>query len=103
MEQNPPNTPRQDTPIPHMPCEQTPQKPIPGPSDTQWLEDLFCSKQKAITFLILTFDSSELTLPPFVEPSKYNEPLIPGLSPSSKPHEPEPKVAPIHSSEKPFG
>ncbi|MBW0572301.1 hypothetical protein O181_112016, partial [Austropuccinia psidii MF-1] len=37
--------------------------------------------------LISTFDSSELTLPPFVGPSQTNEPPIPGPSPSSKPHQ----------------
>ncbi|MBW0558559.1 hypothetical protein O181_098274 [Austropuccinia psidii MF-1] len=50
----------------------------------------------------------ELTLPPFVEPSQYNEPPIPGPSPSSEPHQdflacgPEPKVAPRKSLEEPF-
>ncbi|MBW0500682.1 hypothetical protein O181_040397 [Austropuccinia psidii MF-1] len=67
--------------------KQTPRQPNPGPSGIQWWEDSFGSKQKAIPFLILTFNSSELTLPPFVEPSQYNEPPIPGPSPSSKPHE----------------
>ncbi|MBW0519275.1 hypothetical protein O181_058990 [Austropuccinia psidii MF-1] len=36
---------------------------------------------------------NELTLPPFVEPSQHNEPPIPGLSPSSEPHEAEPKLS----------
>ncbi|MBW0502289.1 hypothetical protein O181_042004 [Austropuccinia psidii MF-1] len=58
--------------------------------------------------LISTFNSSELTLPPFVEPSQTNEPPIPGPSPSSKPHEdvptsePEPEVAPTQSMEEPL-
>ncbi|MBW0520860.1 hypothetical protein O181_060575 [Austropuccinia psidii MF-1] len=75
---------------------------------TQWSEDLWRSTQQAIPFLTLTFDSSELTLPPFIEPSQYNEPPIPGTSPSSKPPEdvsacePEPEVAPKQSSEEPF-
>ncbi|MBW0480188.1 hypothetical protein O181_019903 [Austropuccinia psidii MF-1] len=41
-----------------------------------------------IPFLILTFDSSELTLPPFVEPSQLNEPAIPGPSQFSEPQVP---------------
>ncbi|MBW0504273.1 hypothetical protein O181_043988 [Austropuccinia psidii MF-1] len=108
IEQNPPNPPQQDTPVPHMPRKQTLRQETPGPSGTQWSEDLSCPKQKAIPFLILAFDSSELTLPPFVEPSQHNEPPIPGPSPSSEPHEdfsacePEPNVAPTHSLEEPF-
>ncbi|MBW0486554.1 hypothetical protein O181_026269 [Austropuccinia psidii MF-1] len=80
---------------------------------SQWLEDLFCSKQKAITLLIIAFNASELTLPPFVEPSQYNEPPIPGPSQSSKSpvpsyedipaHDPEPEVALMQSMEDPFG
>ncbi|MBW0524722.1 hypothetical protein O181_064437 [Austropuccinia psidii MF-1] len=91
-----------------MPCEQTPWQPTPGPSGTQWSEDLFRSKQQAIPFLSITFDTRELTLPPFVEPSQYNEPPIPGPSPSSQPHEDvsacetEPEVAPTQSLEEPF-
>ncbi|MBW0566042.1 hypothetical protein O181_105757 [Austropuccinia psidii MF-1] len=98
QKQNQLNPPQQDSPIPSLPCEQTPQQPTPGPSSTQWSEDLFRSKQPKV-HLISTFDSSELTLPPFVEPSQTNEPPIPGSSPSSKPHEdlltrdPEPEVA----------
>ncbi|MBW0498772.1 hypothetical protein O181_038487 [Austropuccinia psidii MF-1] len=88
IEQNPPNPPQQDIPVPHMPCKQTPQQPTPGPSGTQWSEDLFCGKQQAIPFVILTFNSSELTLPPFVEPSQHNEPPIPGPSKCSKPQVP---------------
>ncbi|MBW0560312.1 hypothetical protein O181_100027 [Austropuccinia psidii MF-1] len=30
-EQNPPNPPRQDSPVPSLPCERTPQQPNPGP------------------------------------------------------------------------
>ncbi|MBW0492631.1 hypothetical protein O181_032346 [Austropuccinia psidii MF-1] len=77
-------------------------------SGTQWLEDLFCAKQPKF-HLISTFDLSELTLPPFVEPAQTNEPPIPGPSTSSKPHEdiptrdPEPEVAPTQSMEEPFG
>ncbi|MBW0501945.1 hypothetical protein O181_041660 [Austropuccinia psidii MF-1] len=108
IEQNTPNPLHQDTPVPCNPCQQTPWQPTPSPSGTQWSEDLFCSKQKAIPFLILSFDSSELALPPFVEPSQYNEPPIPGSSPSLNPHEdlsacePEPEVALKHSLEEPF-
>ncbi|MBW0505418.1 hypothetical protein O181_045133 [Austropuccinia psidii MF-1] len=75
-------------------------------------EDLFWGKKQAIPLLILTFDSSELTLPPFVETSQYNEPPIPGPSQSSKSQlpshedaltcEPEPEMAPIQSKEDPF-
>ncbi|MBW0517577.1 hypothetical protein O181_057292 [Austropuccinia psidii MF-1] len=83
QKQNPPNPPQQDSPVPCMPREQTPQQPTPGPSGTQWLEDL--SRK----------------------PSQHDEP-IPGLSPSSKPPEdvptcePEPEVAPTQSTEEPF-
>ncbi|MBW0533255.1 hypothetical protein O181_072970 [Austropuccinia psidii MF-1] len=108
IEPNQPNPPQQDSPIPSFPCEQTPWQPTPGPSGTQWSEDLFHGKQPEL-HLISTFDSSELTVPPFVEPSQTDEPPIPGLSPSSKPHEdvptcePEPEVALTQSMEKPFG
>ncbi|MBW0485053.1 hypothetical protein O181_024768 [Austropuccinia psidii MF-1] len=89
------------SPIPSLPCQQTPWQLTPGPSGTQWFEPKFN--------LISTFDSSELTLPPFVEPSQTDEPPIPGLSPSSEPHEdvptrePEPDVAPTQSMEESFG
>ncbi|MBW0553725.1 hypothetical protein O181_093440 [Austropuccinia psidii MF-1] len=108
QKQNQPNPPRQDSPVPSLPHKQTARKPAPGPSGTQWSEDLFCGKQPKF-HLISTFDSSELLLPPFVEPSRTNEPPIPGPSPSSKPHEdipthePEPEVAPTQSMEEPFG
>ncbi|MBW0475096.1 hypothetical protein O181_014811 [Austropuccinia psidii MF-1] len=80
----------------------------PGLSGTQWLEDLFRHKQPKIPLLISSFDSSELTLTPFVEPSQPDEPPIPGLSQPSEPHEdaskcePEPEVAPTQSMEEPF-
>ncbi|MBW0489571.1 hypothetical protein O181_029286 [Austropuccinia psidii MF-1] len=82
--QNPLNPPQQDTPIPCMPCKQTPRQPTPGPSGTRLLEDLFH------------------------EPSHHNEPPIPGPSQPSKPHkdaltsEPEPEVALMQSMEEPF-
>ncbi|MBW0504717.1 hypothetical protein O181_044432 [Austropuccinia psidii MF-1] len=81
---NQPNPLRQDSPIPSLPCKQTPRQPTPGPSGTQWSEDLFH------------------------EPSQPNEPPITGLSPSSEPHEeiltcePEPEVAPTQSMKEPF-
>ncbi|MBW0485981.1 hypothetical protein O181_025696 [Austropuccinia psidii MF-1] len=88
IEQNPPNPPPQDTPIPHMPCEQTPRQPTPGPSGAQWLEDLFR------------------------ETSQHNEPPIPGPIQCSKPqvpsqedaltHEPEPEEALTQSMKEPF-
>ncbi|MBW0591542.1 hypothetical protein O181_131257, partial [Austropuccinia psidii MF-1] len=84
IEQNPPNPPQQDSPIPSLPGEQTPWQPTPSQSGTQWSEELFgkCSQTK--------------------------DPLIPGLSPSSQPHEddttpePEPEVAPTQFTEEPF-
>ncbi|MBW0513256.1 hypothetical protein O181_052971 [Austropuccinia psidii MF-1] len=85
QKQNPPNPPQQNSPIPHIPCEQASWQPTPGPSGTQWLEDLSC------------------------EPSQHNEPPIPGLSPSSEPpedvltHEPETEVAPTQCTKEPFG
>ncbi|MBW0552618.1 hypothetical protein O181_092333 [Austropuccinia psidii MF-1] len=96
-----------NSPVPSLPCEQTLRKLTPGPSGTQCSEDLFCSKQPEF-HLISTLDSSELTVPPFVEPSQMDEPPIPGPSPSSKPHEdvptcePEPAVDPTQSMEEPF-
>ncbi|MBW0481661.1 hypothetical protein O181_021376 [Austropuccinia psidii MF-1] len=108
IEQNQLNPPQQDSPIPSLPREQTPWKLTPGPSGTQWSKDLFHSKKPKLN-LIFTFDSSELTLPPFLEPSQPNEPPIPGPSPSSRPHEdvptcdPEPEVALTQSMEEPFG
>ncbi|MBW0482281.1 hypothetical protein O181_021996 [Austropuccinia psidii MF-1] len=68
-----------------MPHKQTLQQPTPGPSGTQWLEDLFC------------------------KPSQHDEPPIPGPSPSSElpedvtTRETEPEVAPTQSMEEPFG
>ncbi|MBW0554184.1 hypothetical protein O181_093899 [Austropuccinia psidii MF-1] len=79
IEQNQPNPPGQDSPVPSLPHKKT-----SGPSGTQWFEDSFC------------------------EPSGPNEPPFPGLSPSSEPHEdvpacePEPEVALIKSMEEPF-
>ncbi|MBW0560946.1 hypothetical protein O181_100661 [Austropuccinia psidii MF-1] len=99
QKQNQPNAPQKDSPVPSFPCKKTPQQWTPGPSGTQWFEDLFCHKQAKIPLLISTFYSSELTLPPFVEPSQPNEPPIPGLSQPSEPHddaltcEPEPEVS----------
>ncbi|MBW0474013.1 hypothetical protein O181_013728 [Austropuccinia psidii MF-1] len=91
-----------------MPHKQTLWQPTPGLSGTQWLEDLFRSKKPTFLFLILTFTSSELTLPPFVEPSQHNEPSIPGPTQASEPHEdpsacePEPEVAPMQSTQELF-
>ncbi|MBW0565266.1 hypothetical protein O181_104981 [Austropuccinia psidii MF-1] len=62
-EQNPPNPPKQDSPIPSLPRKQTPRQATPGPSCTRWSEELF------------------------LEPSQIKEPPIPGLSPSSQPPE----------------
>ncbi|MBW0487170.1 hypothetical protein O181_026885 [Austropuccinia psidii MF-1] len=81
----PTKPPQQDSPVPCMPCEQTLQQPTPGPSGTQWLEDL--SR----------------------EPSQHNEPPIPGPSPSSKPPEDDLTSCPatprsmIIIDDKPFG
>ncbi|MBW0526838.1 hypothetical protein O181_066553 [Austropuccinia psidii MF-1] len=80
----PTKSPPQDSPIPRLPCEQTPQQPTPGLSGTRWLEDLSC------------------------ETSQHNEPPIPGPSPTSEPpediptFEPEPEVAPTQSTEESF-
>ncbi|MBW0539698.1 hypothetical protein O181_079413, partial [Austropuccinia psidii MF-1] len=41
QKQNPPNTPRQDSPVPSLPRKQTPRQPTPGPSGTRWSEELF--------------------------------------------------------------
>ncbi|MBW0532523.1 hypothetical protein O181_072238 [Austropuccinia psidii MF-1] len=107
QKQNQPNPLQQDSPIPSLPCKQTQWHLTPGPSGTQWSEDLFHGNQPKFD-LISTFDSSEITVPPFVEPSQTNEPPIPGPSPSSEPHkeiwthEPEPEGALTQSTEEPF-
>ncbi|MBW0559922.1 hypothetical protein O181_099637 [Austropuccinia psidii MF-1] len=55
-----------------------------------------------------SFASSELTFHPFVEPSRHNEPPIPGPSQPFEPHEdaltcgPEPEVPQTKSMEEPF-
>ncbi|MBW0475018.1 hypothetical protein O181_014733 [Austropuccinia psidii MF-1] len=77
------------SPVPCIPHKQNLQQPTPGPSGTQWVEDLFR------------------------KPSKHNEPPIPGPSQSSKTplpphedamtHEPEPEVALMQSTEEPSG
>ncbi|MBW0485679.1 hypothetical protein O181_025394 [Austropuccinia psidii MF-1] len=87
IKQNQPNPLQQDSPIPSLPCEQTSRQPTPGPSGTQWLEDLFHHKKPKNRLLISTLNSSELTITPFVEPSQPDEPPIPGPSQSSEPHE----------------
>ncbi|MBW0486846.1 hypothetical protein O181_026561 [Austropuccinia psidii MF-1] len=108
IEPNQPNLPQQDSPIPSLPCKQSPRQLTPGLSGTQFLEDLFRNKQPPFPFLILTFASSKLNLPPFIEPSQHNEPPIPGPSQSSEPHEdtlthePEPEVALIQYIEEHF-
>ncbi|MBW0478076.1 hypothetical protein O181_017791 [Austropuccinia psidii MF-1] len=85
LKQNPKNPLQQDSPVPCIPCKQTLQQPTPGSSGTQWSEDLFW------------------------EPSQHNEPPIPGSSQPSEPHEDasacehEPEVAPMQSTEEPFG
>ncbi|MBW0564372.1 hypothetical protein O181_104087 [Austropuccinia psidii MF-1] len=53
-----------ESPAPSLPHKQT----TPVPSRTKWLEDLFRGKKPKF-HLISTFDSSELIVPPFVEPS----------------------------------
>ncbi|MBW0469213.1 hypothetical protein O181_008928 [Austropuccinia psidii MF-1] len=84
IEQNPANTPRQDSPVQCMPHKQTPRKTTPGTSGTQWSEDLFR------------------------ELSQHNEPPNPGLSPFYEPPEdvatcePEPEVASTQSMEELF-
>ncbi|MBW0534693.1 hypothetical protein O181_074408 [Austropuccinia psidii MF-1] len=108
MEQNHPNPPQQDSPLPSLLCKQSLWQSTPGPSGTQWSEELSCSKQPKF-HLISTFDSIELTLPPFVESSQTNEPPILCPSPSSKTHEdfltcePETEVASTQSMGEPFG
>ncbi|MBW0468120.1 hypothetical protein O181_007835 [Austropuccinia psidii MF-1] len=84
QKQNPPNAQKQDSPVACMPRKKTLRHPTPCLNGTQWSEDSFHSKKKDIPLLIPTFDSSELTLPPFVEPSQYNVPPIPGPDRSSK-------------------
>ncbi|MBW0493512.1 hypothetical protein O181_033227 [Austropuccinia psidii MF-1] len=106
---NQPNPPQQYSTIPSLSNKQSPRQPTPGPSVTQWLEDIFCNKKTPFPFLILTSASRELTLPHFVEPSQHNEPPIPGPSQPSKPHKealtcgPEPELAPRKSMEEAFG
>ncbi|MBW0563495.1 hypothetical protein O181_103210 [Austropuccinia psidii MF-1] len=79
-----PKTKPTKSPVPSLPREKTPWQLTPGPSGTQWSEDLFH------------------------EPFQTDEPPIPGPNPSSKPHEDiptrelEPEVAPTQSMEEPF-
>ncbi|MBW0569071.1 hypothetical protein O181_108786 [Austropuccinia psidii MF-1] len=63
VKQNQLNPLQQDSPIPSLPCRQTPRQLTPGLSGNQWLEASFH------------------------EYSQPNEPPIPGPSPSSEPHE----------------
>ncbi|MBW0586271.1 hypothetical protein O181_125986, partial [Austropuccinia psidii MF-1] len=78
QKQNSPNPPRHNSPVPSLPCEQTTRQATPGPSGTQWSEELF------------------------------REPSIPGLSSSYQPpednttHEPEPEAAPRQSTKEHF-
>ncbi|MBW0488373.1 hypothetical protein O181_028088 [Austropuccinia psidii MF-1] len=108
QKQNQLNSPQKYSPVPSIPCKQTPQQQTAGSSGTRWLEDLFCSEQTKISLLVSTFDLSELTLSPFVEPSHPNAPPIPCPSQSSEPHEDtmtcetEPEVAPMQYTEEPF-
>ncbi|MBW0477208.1 hypothetical protein O181_016923 [Austropuccinia psidii MF-1] len=97
-----------------MPEEKSLWQPTPGPSGTQWSEDLFHSKQQAFPFPILALEVNELNLPPFVEPSQHNEPPVctptqPILGLSEVPqtgnnstHDPEPEVALTQSMDYPF-
>ncbi|MBW0564932.1 hypothetical protein O181_104647 [Austropuccinia psidii MF-1] len=85
LEQNPPNPPQKETPVPCMPCEQTPWPPIPGPSGTQWSKDLFR-------------EPSQHKEPP-IQSSESQVPLHQDISTC----EPEPEVAPTQSMEEPFG
>ncbi|MBW0527452.1 hypothetical protein O181_067167 [Austropuccinia psidii MF-1] len=100
------NALQQGSPVPSLPRKPNPSQPTPGLSGTQWSEDLFFRKEQKIVLLISTFESSELTVLPFLEPSQPNEPPIPGLSKPSEPHEedptcePEPELAPMQSAGK---
>ncbi|MBW0492667.1 hypothetical protein O181_032382 [Austropuccinia psidii MF-1] len=84
QKQNPPNHPQQDSPVPCMPCKQTPWQPTPGLNGNRWLEDLFR------------------------ELSQHSEPPIPAPSQASETHddpltcEPEPEVALTQSMDTPF-
>ncbi|MBW0496764.1 hypothetical protein O181_036479 [Austropuccinia psidii MF-1] len=90
-----------------MPCKQAPQQ-----GGTQWLQELLHGKEKALPLPILTFKVSELTFPPFVDPSQHNEPPIPGSSQAQDSQvlsndnnftcEPEPEVAPVQRMEENF-
>ncbi|MBW0467251.1 hypothetical protein O181_006966 [Austropuccinia psidii MF-1] len=113
VKKTPPDPPQKESTVPCVPHKQALQQPTPGPSGTKWSEVLLHSKQKGIPFLISDFKSSELALPLFVEPSKKDEPPIPGMSQASDSQlplhennltlEPEPEVAPTQSTEDPFG
>ncbi|MBW0576560.1 hypothetical protein O181_116275, partial [Austropuccinia psidii MF-1] len=66
-------TPRQDSPVPSLPCKQTPRKPTPGPKPSQTKE------------------------PPIPGPSPSTQPPEDDTM-----REPEPEVAPTQSTEEPF-
>ncbi|MBW0590640.1 hypothetical protein O181_130355 [Austropuccinia psidii MF-1] len=54
-----PRIPPQDSPVPSLPCKQTLRQPTPGPSGTQWSEELFCGKQPKFHLIFtFTFESS---------------------------------------------
>ncbi|MBW0533793.1 hypothetical protein O181_073508 [Austropuccinia psidii MF-1] len=53
QKQNPPNPPKKDSPVPCMPCKQTPCQPTPGPSGTQWSEDLSRNPPSTMRYLFL--------------------------------------------------
>ncbi|MBW0478981.1 hypothetical protein O181_018696 [Austropuccinia psidii MF-1] len=83
-EQKPQNLPQQETPVPCMPCNQTPWQPTSGPSGTQWPENL-------------------LREPPQHNgpPIQSSESQVTSLEEISA-CEPEPETDPTQSTEEPF-
>ncbi|MBW0493802.1 hypothetical protein O181_033517 [Austropuccinia psidii MF-1] len=73
QEQNPPNPLKQDSPVPCMPHEQSPQQPTPGPGPSQHNE------------------------PPIPGPSKASKPHEDPFT-----CKPEPEVAPMQSTKESF-
>ncbi|MBW0463318.1 hypothetical protein O181_003033 [Austropuccinia psidii MF-1] len=82
IDQNPPDPQQQESPVPHMPCEQTLWQSTPGLSGTQWSEDLFR-------------EPSQPDEPPIPGPSKVSDSHLPSHK-SNSTHDPEPEVAPTH-------
>ncbi|MBW0561716.1 hypothetical protein O181_101431 [Austropuccinia psidii MF-1] len=81
----PRNPPQQDSPVPSLPHKQLPWQPTPGPSGTQWSEELFHAHLTTPRSIIITYDMpvvSPLPRDPFQCPKNPNASSPPVQSPS---------------------